>query len=317
MSSMYHPQSNVQSECVNQCMKTFLRCFVNACPKKWINWLSLTEYWYNTSYHSSIGTSPFEAMYIHPPRHFGLLADIELVVTNVSQWLQHRQVMTDLIKQHLNRAIVRMKHQTDKKHSERQFQVGDLVLLKLQSYVQSSLAPHANQKLAFKYFGSFPVLQRIGMVAYKLGLPQSSTIHPVFHVSQLRPVVGASVAEVSSSLPSDAEDLHVPKRILQKRVINRRLHSVPQVLVKWSTLLDSLATWEDMEDVKQRFPQSPAWGQAGFKGRDIVTVHDEEAESWRVGTEKEAVEEELVPLGRCASLRVKKPNPKVIGPTWR
>jgi hypothetical protein len=44
-------------------------------------------------------------------------------------------------------------------------------------------------------------------------------------------------------------------------------------------------------------------------------VRDEEAESGR-GTEKEVVEEELVPLGRRASLRVKKPNPKVIGPTW-
>jgi hypothetical protein len=46
-------------------------------------------------------------------------------------------------------------------------------------------------------------------------------------------------------------------------------------------------------------------------------VRDEEVESWRVGTEKEAVEEELVPLGRRASLRVKKPNLKVIGATWR
>jgi hypothetical protein len=149
---------------------------------------------------------------------------------------------------------VRMKHQTDKKRSKRQFQVGDLVLLKLQPYVQFSLAPHANQKLAFMYFGLFPVLQCIGKVAYKLGLPQSSTIHPIFHVSQLKPAVGASVAEVSSSLPSNAEDLHMPKRILQKRVINLRLRSVPQVLVKWSTLPDSLATWEDMKDVKQRFP---------------------------------------------------------------
>jgi hypothetical protein len=112
---------------------------------------------------------------------------------------------------------VRMKHQTDKKRSKRQFQVGDLVLLKLQPYVQFSLAPHANQKLAFMYFGLFPVLQCIGKVAYKLGLPQSSTIHPIFHVSQLKPAVGASVAEVSSSLPSNAEDLHMPKRILQKR----------------------------------------------------------------------------------------------------
>lgn len=49
MSSAYHPQSDGQTEWVNQCMETFLRCFVNACPLKWLKWLPLAEYWYNTS----------------------------------------------------------------------------------------------------------------------------------------------------------------------------------------------------------------------------------------------------------------------------
>jgi hypothetical protein len=131
MSSAYHPQLDGQSERVNQCMETFLCCFVNACPKKWLSWLPLAEYWYNTSHHSSIGTSLFEALYCHPPRHFGLPVDIDTRVIDVAQWLQQRRVMTDLIKQHLNRTIVRMKHQSDKKCSERQSEVGDLVLLKL------------------------------------------------------------------------------------------------------------------------------------------------------------------------------------------
>jgi hypothetical protein len=76
-----------------------------------------------------------------------------------------------------------MKRQADKGRSERQFQVGDQVYLKLQPYVQSSLAPRSNQKLAFKFFGPYPVVRRIGSVAYKLKLPDDSSIHPVFHVS--------------------------------------------------------------------------------------------------------------------------------------
>ena len=88
--------------------------------------------------------------------------------------------MTDLIHQHLSRAKEHLKHQADKNISERQFQVGDSVFLKLQPYIQSTLAPRANQKLAFKYYGPFKVIARIGSVAYKLELPTSSTVHPVF-----------------------------------------------------------------------------------------------------------------------------------------
>jgi hypothetical protein len=60
--------------------------------------------------------------------------------------------MQNLVRQHLLRAQDRMKWQADKGRSERVFQVGDRVFLKLQPYVQSSLAPRANQKLAFKCF---------------------------------------------------------------------------------------------------------------------------------------------------------------------
>jgi hypothetical protein len=72
MSSAYHPQSDGQSERVNQCLETYLRCFVHSCPRKWLQWLSLAEFWYNSSLHSSLGRSPFEVLYGHPPRHFGL-----------------------------------------------------------------------------------------------------------------------------------------------------------------------------------------------------------------------------------------------------
>jgi hypothetical protein len=88
--------------------------------------------------------------------------------------------MTALVKQRVNRAVVRMKHQADKGRTERLFEVEDLVFLRLQAYIQSSMAPRANQKLAFKFFGPFPVVWKVGSVAYRLELPAQSTVHPVF-----------------------------------------------------------------------------------------------------------------------------------------
>jgi hypothetical protein len=68
--------------------------------------------------------------------------------------------------------------------------MGDWVYLKLQPYVQSSLVRRANHKLAFKFFGPYPIVSKVGMVAYKLRLPDSTTIHPVFHVSLLKKFIG-------------------------------------------------------------------------------------------------------------------------------
>lgn len=112
--------------------------------------------------------------------------------SEVVSWSTDRQWMDQLLHQHLHRAKNRMKRQADRHRSERGFDMGDLVLLKLQPYVQSSLAPRSHQKLAFHYFGPFRVLARVGSIAYRLELPSHSAIHLVFHVSQLKKVIGAA-----------------------------------------------------------------------------------------------------------------------------
>jgi hypothetical protein len=121
--------------------------------------------------------------------------------------------MNEVIKHHLARATLRMKQQADKGRSERHFQVDELVFVKQQPYIQSSLAPRSNQKLAFKYFGPFKVLQKVGDVAYKLELPPESKVHPIFHVSQSKKVVGSELY-VSVDPPSIMDRFQVPEVML-------------------------------------------------------------------------------------------------------
>ena len=90
-------------------METFLRCFANACPSKWLTWLPLAEYWYNTAPHSALGCSPFEALYGHSPHHFGISATDSVFIPDLAVWLQERRVMSELVHQHLSRAKERMK----------------------------------------------------------------------------------------------------------------------------------------------------------------------------------------------------------------
>lgn len=72
MSSARHPETDGQTERLNQCLEAFLRCSTHDAPAKWAKWLSLAEHWYNTTYHTSAGITPFEALYDYQPRPFGI-----------------------------------------------------------------------------------------------------------------------------------------------------------------------------------------------------------------------------------------------------
>nr|XP_027067574.1 uncharacterized protein LOC113693202 [Coffea arabica] len=63
LSTAYHSQTDGQSERVNQVLEMYLRCMTHLKPKRWNIGLSLAEWWYNTTYHTAIQMSPFEALY--------------------------------------------------------------------------------------------------------------------------------------------------------------------------------------------------------------------------------------------------------------
>lgn len=271
LSTSYHPQTDGQTKRVNQCLEIYLRSFVHAMPSKWSLWLYLAEFWFNTSYHSALLKSPFEVLYGYPPGHFGIREDA-CSISDLNTWLSERKMMTQLLQQHLNRAQQQMKSYADKKRNFREFAVGDWVYLKLQPYIQSSVARRANHKLCFKYFGPFQVLNRVGKVAYHLNLPDHSAIHPVFHVSQLKPAIGFKHA-IQPRLPTLS--LHqVPVSILESHQVKKGNSSSTQVLVQWSDAVAGEETWEDLVELKQRFPGALAWGQGQSQGEGIVSVPD-------------------------------------------
>ena len=145
-STAYHPQTDGQTERVNQCLEMYLRCAVSDNPKQWRSWLAQAEFWYNTNFHSALGCSPFKALYGYEPT-LGIPCPVPPDATpQVSEFMSSR----DLLKDHLLKAQTRMKLYADKNRHDVVFQVGDSVLLKLQPYAQSSLVNRPFPKLAMK-----------------------------------------------------------------------------------------------------------------------------------------------------------------------
>jgi hypothetical protein len=129
LSTAYHPQNDGQTEVVNKCLETYLRCFVSENQNQWAQWLPLVEWWYNTSYHISTHMTPFEVVYRkNPPLIISYLLGV-LKVQEVDQTLTVRESILCTLKENLVMAQNHMKQQVYQGHSERQFTEGDLVFL--------------------------------------------------------------------------------------------------------------------------------------------------------------------------------------------
>lgn len=146
MSSAYHPQTDGQTERVNQCLENYLRSMVFTQQKRWIKWLPLAEWWYNTSFHSSLKTSPFHALYGYHPPQLPLGNPPKSQVESVNALMKDRHEMIRELKANLKQAQDRMKKYADFNRTERQFLEGDWVYLKLKPYRQISIAGNKNQK---------------------------------------------------------------------------------------------------------------------------------------------------------------------------
>ena len=164
-----------------------------------------------------------------------------------------------------------MRKYADGKRRDVQFQVGDLVLVKLQPYRQNLVAERVSQKLGARYFSPFSVLKLIGQVAYQIELSAHARIHDVFHVSLLKPYNGDHSIE-SMTLPPQIVHCHPvlePLTILQEGSVSKHGSLVQQVLVHWSGLPISEITWEDLTYIKSEFPNFNLEDKVSFNGGSI------------------------------------------------
>lgn len=108
--------------------------------KNWGQWFSWAEYWYNSSHHSSLGTTPFKPLYGRDPPKILRYNDTPIANAAVDEMIQDRDSLLEEIKGNLLKAQGRMQDSANKNRWDIEFQVGDMAYLKMRSYRQASVA---------------------------------------------------------------------------------------------------------------------------------------------------------------------------------
>jgi hypothetical protein len=202
------------------------------------------------------GYTPFEAVYGYAPP--ALLSYVPGTSANlaVDSQLRDRTTVLTLLKEHLHHAQNRMKTYADKNRSDRQFNVGDWVYLRLKPYRHKSVAMRKHLKLSPRFFGPFQVLSRIGTVAYSLDLPSESRLHPVFHVSCLKKKLGLSSSPLSTlpHMDNNRKIRSEPELIVDRRMVKRQGRAATKVLVRWRGASAEDDTWELLWTLQEQYP---------------------------------------------------------------
>ena len=205
LSSAFHPQTDGQSKRTIQTLEDMLRACTFDFKGSWDDHLPLIEFAYNNSFHSSIGMAPFEALYGRKCRSpIGWFEVGEAAVSGPDSVFETMEKVK-FIRERLKTAQSRQKSYADVRRRDLEFEVGDLVYLKI-SPMRGVKRFGKKGKLSPRYVGHYKILSCVGKVAYEVELPSElSSVHPIFHVSMLRKNISDAMV-VNSSVSADIQE---------------------------------------------------------------------------------------------------------------
>jgi hypothetical protein len=219
-SSAYHPQTNKQTEQINQIIEDMFRACVLIDGLKWDKHLSLPEFLYNNSYQESIKMSHFKALYGIPCRNSLSWSESGERVIFGPDIVTETEEKVKQICANILTAQSHQKSYTDKRHRPMEFEVGDHVYLRV-SQMKGVCRFYIKGKLASRYIVPYPVIDKYGPTSYQVELPlKLSGAHNVFHVSQikrcLKPLANVIIEDIIQLEP-DLTYKTYPTKILDQQ----------------------------------------------------------------------------------------------------
>ncbi|SOV08925.1 uncharacterized protein UDID_17787 [Ustilago sp. UG-2017a] len=246
LSTAYHPQTDGQTERVNQVVEQYLRMYCNYEQNDWADLLDTAAFVYNNTVHNSIGVSPFFACYgWNPKAHPDIPQRLGVNDPGRFEYLMDGKEHCKYLQEQIREAQRRTVDQYNRKHKDIEFKVGDMVYINRRNW--KTWRP--TLKLDTRFAGPYPVQERIGCRAYQITLPANLRVHDVFHVSMLEPARTSSLAQRAEqptipSLPDEDLDFEV-----EALIDKRSHHGVIEYKVLWRGYSEEAASWEPVSNL--------------------------------------------------------------------
>nr|GEW93345.1 putative reverse transcriptase domain-containing protein [Tanacetum cinerariifolium] len=256
MSTAYHPQTDGQSERIIQALEDMLCACVIDFGISWDRHFPLVEFSYNNSYHGSIKATPYEALYGRKSRSPVCWSEVGDSQLTGPELIRDKTEKIVQIKNRLLAARSRQKSYADKRAKPLEFEVGDMVLLKVSSWKGVGRF-RKRKKLSPCYIGPFKILARVGPVAYTLELPKKlKRIHSTFHVLNLkRCLAEGDVVVLMDEIQLDDKlyMIEEPVEVVDRKVKRLKQSQMPIVKVRWNSQRGPEFIWEREDQIKKKY----------------------------------------------------------------
>jgi len=247
LSTAFHPQTDGQTERQNQTLEHYLRCYCDSEQSNWAKLLPFAEFAYANSEHSTLGVSPFKALYGYDPKIEIIAADgvLEGEVPDARERIEKLHELRQSLTTKWQEALQAKGKYYDRRHQPKTYNVGDLVMLSTKNLKQRL----PSKKLSPRYVGPYRIVDIVGKQAYRLALPASMPIHNTFHVSLLEKYQGRAGYANIDNLP-EPELINDEEQWEVEDYLNRRVRrGAVEFLIKWTGYPDEYNEWIKKTDL--------------------------------------------------------------------
>jgi hypothetical protein len=238
LSTAFRPQTDGQTERMNQVVEQYLRCYINYQQDDWVEKLPAAQLAYNTAYNESTKLTPAYANYGFTPEPYHEARESKHVNPAAIIKSEDLKTLHQDMRTELEFVRNRMNHYYNPKRMEGpSFKEGDMVYFATKNVTTK----RPSKKLDYKYIGPYKILRKIGKHNYELDFPPKVRLHSIVHVALLE----SAADTIQVKVGNEPEEIEGPEVYEAEAIREMRKHEGrKEYLVKWKNYPENENTWE-------------------------------------------------------------------------